>query len=250
MANDIEVLKASYRQKQALLLQASADVSYFERAYERARKFARSGASSETALDDAQHRLDSASLHQQVMQRDLEQLMVQLGAPDRAVESYFRDRRAKADRDQALLQLQRTRVYAESAGVIGPLDVMAGDYVQAGKSLFAVVGEHYYVLAHLKETALTHVRSGQQAEIRIDTYPDRVWQGKVESISPATGSEFTLLPPENSSGNWVKVVQRVTVRLSFNMDATLPPLRSGLSVDARIFISPDSDVAASEPLRH
>ncbi|TLS66232.1 HlyD family secretion protein [Mariprofundus erugo] len=245
VANDIEVLKASYRQKQALIAQAADDVSYFQRAYERARKFARSGASSETALDDAQHRLDGARLRQQVVQRELDQLMVQMGAPDRPVESYFRYRKAKADRDRAALELQHTRVYAGCDGVIGPLNVVDGDYVQAGKSLFAVVSADYYIVAHLKETALTHVQAGQLAELRIDTYPDRIFQGRVESISPATGAEFSLLPAENSSGNWVKVVQRVTVRLAFDKSEKLPALRSGLSVDARIFIAPVADALSA-----
>jgi len=242
---DIRALKASYRQKQTELKQARTDVAYYRRSYARASKMSRSGFSSDSALDDARHRLDSARLHVQVVQRDIDRLLAKLGSPDKPVESYAAYRKAKAARDRAALDLQRTRVRADMDGEIGPLDIEPGDYVEPGRTLFAIVSTDHYVDAHLKETALTHVEPGQRAEIRIDTYPGRVWPARVASISPATGAEFALLPPENSSGNWVKVVQRVTVRLRFDDPSKIPPLRSGLSVTARIYIHGDSLLPAA-----
>jgi membrane fusion protein (multidrug efflux system) len=118
--------------------------------------------------------------------------------------------------------------------VIGPLPVQPGDYVVAGKALFPIVSTYHYVEAYLKETDLADVRPGQKATIDIDAYPGRTWQARVQSISPATGSEFSLLPAENSSGNWVKVVQRVGVRLKLDDPKGAPPLRSGLSVNVKI----------------
>jgi len=240
VANDIEAMQASYRQKEAELAQAKADVAYFQRSYERARKLAHSGFSSDSTLDDARHRLESARLHEQVVQRDLDRLLVQLGSPDRAVESYAGYRKAKAEFDRATLDLERTKVYAGMDGAVGPLEIEAGDYVLPGKALFAVVAPQHYVEAHLKETELTDVRAGQKAEIRIDAYPGRSWSARVASISPATGAEFSLLPAENASGNWVKVVQRVSVRLALDDTAKMPPLRSGLSVEARIDTDADA----------
>jgi len=235
VANTIESLQASYRQKEAELAQAKADVAYFQRSYDRARKLARSGFSSDSTLDDARHRLDSARLHEQVVQRDIDRLLVELGSADRPVERYAGYRKAKAERDRAALDLEHTQIRAGMNGVIGPLEVEAGDYVLPGKALFAVVAQQHYVEAHLKETELTDVRPGQRAEIRIDAYPGTSWPARVASISPATGAEFSLLPAENASGNWVKVVQRVSVRLALDDAAKMPPLRSGLSVEARIF---------------
>jgi membrane fusion protein (multidrug efflux system) len=250
VANDIEALQASYRQKQAELEQAQADVDYFRRSYERARKLAHSGFSSDSNLDEARHRLESARLHQQVVQRDIDRLLVQLGSPDRPVEDFSAYHKARAALDRARLDLEHTRVVAGMDGVIGPLDIESGDYVLPGKALFAVVSDQHYIEANLKETALTDVRPGQRAEIRIDAYPGRSFPARVTSISPATGSEFSLLPAENASGNWVKVVQRVSVRLALDAGEAIPRLRSGLSVDARIYtdgergLVPDAAAAA------
>ena len=159
-------------------------------------------------------------------------------------------RQALAERDQAALRLKKTRVYAPMDAVVGPLPVRPGDYVAAGRSLFALVSVHHYVEAHMKETDLEKVRPGQSARIEIDTYPGHVWTAKVSSISPATGSEFSLLPAQNSSGNWVKVVQRVTVRLDLQEPAGAPPLRSGMSAEVRIYTShPEAwSVAETQPV--
>jgi membrane fusion protein (multidrug efflux system) len=90
------------------------------------------------------------------------------------------------------------------------------------------------VEANLKETQLTHVRVGQSATVEVDAYPGRTWAAKVDSIAPATGAEFALLPPQNATGNWVKVVQRVPVRLAIQPDPDAPPLRAGMTVTVGI----------------
>ena len=91
-----------------------------------------------------------------------------------------------------------------------------------------------WVEANYKETDLTHVEAGQPVEIRLDTYPDRLWRGTVESISQATGAEFSLIPPQNASGNWVKVVQRIPVRLKVEVPEGAPALRAGMSAEISI----------------
>ncbi|HXH64624.1 MAG TPA: HlyD family secretion protein, partial [Mariprofundaceae bacterium] len=188
----------------------------------------------------------------EVVKRALAVVKAKLGTdPEQPIEQFSSYRRAVAERDQDALNLQKTRVYAPMDGVVGPLDVQPGDYVAAGKALFPLVSTYHYVEAYLKETDLADVRPGQKATIEIDAYPGRTWQATVESISPATGSEFSLLPAENASGNWVKVVQRVGVRLKIGDAADAPPLRSGLSVSVRIDTAHPApwSVAAAQPAR-
>ena len=115
------------------------------------------------------------------------------------------------------------------------LHLQAGEYIEDGDPVFSIVRTRpVWVEANLKETALTHVRVGQSATITIDAYPSRVWPARVEGISAATGAEFSLLPPQNASGNWVKVVQRLPVRLSLETSPGDPPLRTGMSVGVEI----------------
>jgi len=242
VVSDLESLRAEYHQKIAQLALATADIAYYRRAYERAHRLAKPGFASASQLDDAHQHLIDAQMAQKIARRGLAVVKAKLGVnPDKPVEQFSVYRRALAQRDEAALRLKKTRVYAPMDAVVGPLPARPGDYVMAGKSLFALVSVHHYVEAHMKETDLGKVRPGQTARIEIDTYPGYVWKARVRSISPATGSEFSLLPPQNSSGNWVKVVQRVTVRLDLQEPKDAPPLRSGLSADVRI------DTAHPEP---
>jgi membrane fusion protein, multidrug efflux system len=121
---------------------------------------------------------------------------------------------AQALLGQAQLDLQHTRVLAPADGILGSVDIRPGGYVDAGKPLFALVetGE-VWVDANFKESDLVHIRPGQSAQISVDLEPGRAFRGRVESLSPASGTAFSLLPPENATGNWVKVTQRFPVRI-------------------------------------
>lgn len=145
-------------------------------------------------------------------------------------------REAKAARDEAALMLSYTTIRAPIAGVVGRRGVEVGERVQPGEPLMAIVPvADVYVEANFKETQLTDVRVGQPATIVSDLYPDLVLHGRVEGLSPATGAAFALLPPENATGNWVKVVQRVPVRIRLDEPASDErPLRVGLSAVATI----------------
>ena len=148
-------------------------------------------------------------------------------------------RQAEAALEQAKLELAYTRITAPFDGVITHKSVHVGHRVQPGEPLMAdVPTQRLYVVANFKETQLTYVRVGQKATIEADIYPGFVYQGHVDSISMGTGAAFSLLPPENATGNWVKVVQRVPVKIALEGEPPPDkPLRLGLSVEVAIDIS-------------
>ena len=143
---------------------------------------------------------------------------------------------AEATLAGARLRLGYTRVVAPFDGVVGERQVQAGDYVTIGSSLITVVPlPAVYVIANYKETQLTRVVPGQAADITVDTFPGETLHGRVERLSPASGSQFALLPPDNASGNFTKVVQRIPVRITLDAgQPLLARLRPGMSVTARI----------------
>jgi membrane fusion protein (multidrug efflux system) len=140
--------------------------------------------------------------------------------------------RNEAARRQADLNLSYTNIVSPVDGVVGNRTLRVGQYVQAGTQLMAVVPtDAAYVVANFKETQLTNVRAGQQVDIAVDTFPGRAFHGRVDSIAPASGQEFALLPPDNATGNFTKVVQRIPVKII--LDPASPPsgdLRPGMSV--------------------
>jgi membrane fusion protein (multidrug efflux system) len=144
---------------------------------------------------------------------------------------------ARAALAQAELNLSYTKIYAIEAGSVARKSVETGNFVQPGQLLLSVVPQRLYVIANYKETQLTDVRPGQPVTIRVDAFPDLQLHGHVDSIQRGTGSRFALLPPENATGNFVKVVQRVPVKIEFdNPGETLRWLSPGMSVETRIFV--------------
>jgi membrane fusion protein (multidrug efflux system) len=142
--------------------------------------------------------------------------------------------RAEAAQKQAELNLGYTSILAPVDGVVGARTLRVGQYVQAGTQLMAVVPvAAAYIVANYKETQLTDVKAGQKVDIEIDTYPGRAFQGHVDSLSPASGQEFALLPPDNATGNFTKVVQRIPVKILLDGDV-VGVLRPGMSVTPTI----------------
>jgi membrane fusion protein (multidrug efflux system) len=139
---------------------------------------------------------------------------------------------AKARVDEAERTLSDTIVNAPFDGIATQVDTLQpGQYLPAGTAAFGLVStENVWVEANPKETDLTYVKPGDPAELEIDTYPGRTWHGRVGTIAPASGAEFSVLPPQNASGNWVKVVQRIPLRVLVERDPGDPPLRAGMSV--------------------
>ena len=141
--------------------------------------------------------------------------------------------KAEADLSQADLYLSYCHIVAPASGTITRRSVEAGVYVQVGQPLMALVTERLWVVANFKETELTRMRPGQPVEIEIDSYPERKYRAHVDSIQRGTGARFSLLPPENASGNFVKVVQRVPVKIMFD-ETPARPISPGMSVYATV----------------
>ena len=212
--------------------------------YERAKSLKEQGVVSTEQYDQANTGLRIAQADQALAQHQLTQAKAALGSQHVDDSRYDLPivKQAEAALEAAKLDLSYTKITAPFTGVVVHKTVHAGNRVQVGEPLMAVVPlGKLYVTANFKETQLTEVRVGQKAEIVADIYPGYTYRGHVDSISMGTGAAFSLLPPENATGNWVKVVQRVPVKIV--LDGTQPedkPLRLGLSVEVSIDLSDQS----------
>jgi membrane fusion protein (multidrug efflux system) len=155
---------------------------------------------------------------------------------------------AEAARDVAHINFGYTRITAPTDGMAGQRRVYPGQYVGIGTQVISVVPlRHLYVIANYKETQLTHIRTGQRAEIRVDSFPGVVLHGQVASWSPATGAQFALLPPDNATGNFTKVIQRVPIKIALDDDGGLADrLRPGMSVESTIHTDEEGAKGSSE----
>jgi membrane fusion protein, multidrug efflux system len=143
----------------------------------------------------------------------------------------------QADVDYAKLQLTYTTITAPASGIASKKNIQIGQLVQAGQTLFSIVNDNsLFVTANFKETQLTNMHNGQKVNIEVDAYPDLKLKGEVYNFAPATGAKFSLLPPDNATGNYVKVVQRIPVKIKINADKeTIAKLRPGMSVNVSVF---------------
>jgi membrane fusion protein (multidrug efflux system) len=234
----VDGLKSSYAQVLEEIALAENDIVYAERELGRQQGLADRGLGTQSDFDDAQHRLDSARQQVPILRQRLAQLEAQLGgSPHPTVESHPAYRMVQAMVEKAELDLERSIVHAPIGGIVSQVP-LPGDYAAPGAPVLAIVsGSNVWVEANFKETELTHVTVGQPAVVRIDTYPDVELEGRVDSISPATGAEFSIIPAQNASGNWVQVAQRIPVRIRFENLENAPALRAGMSATVTIDIS-------------
>ena len=215
----------------AQVTQAETDLANARSSYERERKLVAQHYISQQSSDDAQTRMQS-------YQAMLEQARAKLNkARSVPVDSAQRGDvlQARAAIAQAHLDLERTHVTATQDGVISNLSLSAGSLVGVGQPLFALIEDgSYYIDANFKETELHGIHKGQNVDIRIDMYPDAHFKGVVESLSGGTGTAFSLLPPQNATGNWVKIAQRVPVRIRFAATDAEHPLRIGATASVSV----------------
>src|SRR5262245_27176307 len=231
----ISSLKAQYAEKNTELAVVRRSAEFSRREQTRQQELAAKHLVALSKLDDAGQASQVAEGEVQVTQRDLAAIAARLGGdPNRSVDSHPGVQAALAELQHAELDLRRARIVAPRAGIVSHLP-QVGDHLTAGGPALAIVSDQgMWIEANFKETDLAHVRKGQPVRIEIDTYGRRKWSGRVESIAQATGAEFAILPPQNASGNWVKVVQRIPVRIAVLTEPGDPPLRAGMSATVRI----------------
>lgn len=234
--HEISGFAAAYRQKLAELKVADENVTYYHRQHVRQNNLANDGIIADAKLDEARHQLQLANREIVAVRADVARVLSKLGGnADLPAEQHPKFREAKVVLEQAKFDLERASVYAPVGGVLTNVELQAGEFVEAGRPVFGLLARApLWVEANLKETDLTYVAPGQPAIVWVDAYPDHKWRAVVASLSPATGAEFALLPPQNASGNWVKVVQRVPVRLVLSDRHERPALRAGMSVYVEI----------------
>jgi membrane fusion protein, multidrug efflux system len=240
---EIEAMKATYQQKKADAAANEATLLYQQRDLERQRQLLTTGAASQATYDQSNHAFKIAREQLTSKEEDVASTLASLGGdPNLPTDLHPTVQHAQAALDRAELNLSYTVIRASEDGIVTKVDqLQVGDWVQgvdtgaAPTTLFSLMSSrHIWVTANFKETELTHMRPGQQATVDIDTYPGVVFPASVQSLSPGTGLTFSLLPPENATGNWVKVVQRLPVRLVFDKLDPDHPLAAGLSVTVEV----------------
>ena len=239
----VEAMKATYQQKKADAAANEATLLYQQRDLERQQRLLATGAASQAQYDQSNHAYKIAREQLASKEQDVASTLASLGGdPNIPVDQHPMVQHAQAALDRAELNLSYTVVRAPEEGIVTKVDqLQPGDWVQgvdtgaAPTSLFYLVStKRVWVTANFKETELTHMRPGQPATVEIDTYPDVVFPARVQSLSPGTGLTFSLLPAENATGNWVKVVQRLPVRFSIEKFDRNAPLHAGLSATVEV----------------
>ena len=232
----VEHLRADYREAVAQVAAEEERVTFLTRQLARQTTLKERKLASEQAYDVAAHDLALARRQVRVLRQRVQRALESLGGnPDIEVEEHPRFLRARAERDQAAIAFADTSIEAPIDGIVSNMRLQAGEYVEEGHAVFSII-EHgrVWVEANLKETQLTHVLEGQSASVAVDAYPGDKWSATVDTIAPATGAEFSVLPPQNATGNWVKVVQRIPVRLDVEQTPKATPLRAGMTVTVSI----------------
>jgi len=238
VGDSLNALKANYQEMRSQIEQAQNDVDYYGTEFNRQQGLLQAHVASESAFEAARRNLLNAQQKLASLDHQLEGIAASLdGDPTGPVENNPRYLEAVAQRDEAARQLGHTVIKAPFSGIVTDVSSIApGKYLQASATAFHLVStDHVWVVGNPKETELTNVRPGQPVTVVVDSYPDYQWNGAVESISPSAAQEFSLLPAQNTSGNWVKVVQRIPMRVRVDTsDNAMPPLRAGMSVEVDV----------------
>jgi membrane fusion protein (multidrug efflux system) len=227
----------TFRSRLKQIDEARATLDYAQTNYDRQQHLFDTGAVPRATLDAAIRDLQTAKANLASLQREAAAALAQLGGkPDLPVDQQATVKQAQAAVDTAARNLRLTSIVAPFDGIPNNVESIAvGAFLNAGQSAFPLVSTHdLYIEANIKETELTYVREGDPAQVTVDAYPDSSIAAKVTTLAPASGSVFALLPPQNATGNWVKVVQRIPVRLSFGEVRDGLALRAGMSVKISI----------------
>ncbi len=231
----IRMQKGSYRHKLNELELGQSNINFARKEYVRQSSLDSKQAVAKAKLDDSQHNLQVSQFRFAIIKNEMEQILSSLegdaNIPADRLASY---RLAQAVVARAALDLERTVIAAPFSGRVSKVP-QPGKHVEPGTPVMSLIADsRFWIEANLKETELTHVHAGQKVGIKVDTYPEHTFAGTVQSISPGTGSEFSIIPAQNATGNWVKVVQRIPVRISVDEQREEQILRSGMSTRIHI----------------
>ncbi|MDX8433332.1 HlyD family secretion protein [Mesorhizobium abyssinicae] len=243
---NVEQLRAAYSQAMAQEKSDTSEVAYAQSQYDRAADLAQKGINAKSSLDEARNDLDKARQQLAVAEQGIISAKAALGGnPDIETDKHPTVMAALAARDKAAYDLAQTTVTAPADGVVSQASSFkVGQYVAIGTPLFSLVETgDTWIDANFKETQLTHMKPGQKAEIVVDTYPGKTFEATVKAIGAGTGAEFSLLPAQNATGNWVKVTQRIPVRLELTDPDAKMALRTGMSATVTV----DTGVARGLP---
>ncbi|MCY4285014.1 MAG: HlyD family secretion protein [Thiotrichales bacterium] len=232
----VEELRADYHEAVAAVAAEEERVTFLTRQLARQQTLKERRLASEQAYDEAAHDLQFAKRQVRVLRQRVQGVRQSLGGdPDIEAAAHPSFLRARTERDAAAMALADTWVEASVDGTVSNMKLQPGEYVEEGGAVFTIIENgKVWVEANLKETQLTHVLEGQSASVTVDAYPGVEWSATVSAIAPATGAEFSVLPPQNATGNWVKVVQRVPVLIDVEQTPSGAPLRAGMTVTIAI----------------
>jgi membrane fusion protein (multidrug efflux system) len=234
---NVEQLRAAYSRSMAQEHVAAGEVSYLKTQLNRQAELSGKGINTKQQLDEAQHDLAKAQDEQAAAVQGIASARAALGGdPNIETDKHPTVMAAQSARDKAAYDLAQTTVTAPADGTVSQASSFkVGQFVGAGTALFSLVETgDAWVEANFKETQLTHVKPGQPVEVVIDTYPDRTFHGTVQAVGAGTGAEFSLLPAQNATGNWVKVTQRIPTRIEIDTDGVDVALRTGMSATVTV----------------
>ena len=237
MASTLEAMKVDYKRMLREVDVKQAQLQSDQANYDRFAGLIKNGGVTRAEYDNARFQLMADKQSVEALKDNAAMQLARLsGDADIDVHAMPDYLKASAQVDEAQRQLSHAVIHAPFSGIVTQVDtVQPGMYLAAATAAFGLVSDQrIWIEANPKETELTHVKPGDPVDVTVDTYPGRVWKAQVESIAPNSGSEFSVLPAQNTSGNWVKVVQRIPVRIHVERHAGDPELRAGMSVIADI----------------
>ncbi len=232
--NDVKTtlttLKAEYQSKLANIEVSKSQHDYLKKEEKRQLDLLRKKYTSQSQYDSARQNTLLVELEVNALKKGLKQVEESLGGDVNApIESHPKYRAAVAALDKAQNDLEHVNIYAPADGVVTKV-VEKGQYTSPGTLAMMLISDSdIWIEANFTETELTHVKTGQEVEVKVDYAPGYTWKGKVESLSPATGAEFSVIPAQNATGNWVKIAQRLPIRIRLEQEENAPKLRAGLS---------------------
>jgi membrane fusion protein (multidrug efflux system) len=232
----IVALRSRYQEGKSATIAAEERVRYLRSEQERQRELLKKGLATRAMVDSVEHDARAAQRRLELQRQGNRTVLAELGGdPNMPSEQHPSYLRAVAEKELAMVKLSYAEVRAPVSGIVTNVALKPGEYVETGDLLLAIVdGSSRWVEANLKEVELEHLRIGQQATVVLDSLPNVKWRATVASIAPVTGAQFSILPPQNATGNWVKVVQRVPVRLELTDPSGMDRFRAGLTAQVSI----------------